>query len=144
MTKANDNHDRVPCPECGGMCNFIPQEASDIFVKDKWGKSFVKDKYISTAAVDAVREIYDMIFPLPMDKEKGYEKLIEIQKTMQSRFLAEWIFKNKRANVTCDCGSHNTYFTGVGGSQEADASRNLPAMEGDEVCCADCGKTFWY
>ena len=41
----------------------------------------------------------------------------------------------------CECGSNNIICIG-GGYQEADASRGLPEIDGEEYACNDCGRTF--
>ncbi len=43
----------------------------------------------------------------------------------------------------CDCGSTDTILTGYGGYQDADASRSMPMIEGDEIACNVCGRTWW-
>jgi hypothetical protein len=52
--------------------------------------------------------------------------------------------KEIKANIKCDCKSNNTFYTGSSICQDADVSRGLPIMEGDQVYCKDCGKVFWY
>jgi len=46
-------------------------------------------------------------------------------------------------NITCDCGSHNVVLTGAGGYQCEDASRGMPMIEGQELACNDCGRSWW-
>ncbi len=48
------------------------------------------------------------------------------------------------AFVQCDCGSRDTVYTGIEIYQDADASRGLDMMEGDEVYCNHCKRMFWY
>lgn len=56
----------------------------------------------------------------------------------------EEIHAKAKCGCQCDCGSRETYYTGYGGYQDADASRNMPMIEGDEVYCHKCGAMFWY
>lgn len=54
------------------------------------------------------------------------------------------IVEKNVCGVMCDCGSRDTVYTGSGGFQEADASRNMPMIDGDEVACNACGRAFLY
>ena len=41
----------------------------------------------------------------------------------------------EKAGIKCEyCGSTNTFYTGFGGYQEADASRGMPMVEGQRGC----------
>lgn len=49
-----------------------------------------------------------------------------------------------KAGIECSCGSKDTVYTGQAFSQEADASRGMPMMEGEEVACLECHRVFYY
>jgi len=46
-------------------------------------------------------------------------------------------------NITCECGGTSVVLTGFGGYQEADPGRGMPMIEGQEVTCNDCGRSWW-
>jgi len=45
--------------------------------------------------------------------------------------------------IKCECGGTIVVLTGAGGYQKADASRGMPMIEGEEVRCNDCGRSWW-
>jgi len=75
------------------------------------------------------------------------ERLLLTKGKNLGKFVAERAWNAEPSNMVgclCDCGSRNTVYTGFGGFQEADASRGLPMMEGEQVACNTCGREFWY
>ena len=72
------------------------------------------------------------------------ERLLLTRGKGLGKFVAERAWNSNHAGVMCDCGGRNTIYTGHGGFQEADASRETPMMEGELVACNDCGREFWY